>query len=172
VRADLGDDVAIVLDGGAADVGIESTIVDLSRGRPVLLRPGHIGADRLEQALGERVAAADRDAPRVPGALPSHYAPLTPLALVATADLAGRVAAERAAGRRVAVWSVAPVAAAANDGGVRWYRRADSVVRVEQEMYGALREMDSSAFDLIVVEAPPASAQWAAITDRLVRAAA
>ena len=171
VRADLGDDVAIVLDGGAAEVGIESTIVDLSRGRPVLLRPGHIGPDLLGRALGELVAAADIEAPRVPGTLPSHYAPVTPLALVAWVDLPARIAAERAAGKRVAVWSIAPIASAAQDDGVRWYRRPASVGAMEQTLYGALREIDSSGVDLIAVEAPPMSAQWAAIMDRLVRAA-
>lgn len=172
VRADLGDDVAIVLEGGRAAVGIESTIVDLSRGRPVLLRPGHIAADLLARALGQPVAAADRDAPRVPGALPSHYAPVTPLALVAAAELPARIAAERSAGRRIALWSVAPVASAAHDDGVRWYPRPDSVDGMERDLYDGLRQMDASASDLIIVERPPASAQWAAILDRLARAAA
>jgi L-threonylcarbamoyladenylate synthase len=172
VRDDLGDEVAIVLEGGPAEVGIESTIVDLSRGRPVLLRPGHIGVDQLARALGEPVAAADREAPRVPGSLPSHYAPVTPLALVAVEDLPARIAGERAAGRRVGVWSVAPVAAAAHDDGVCWYRRANSVEAMERTLYERLREMDSSACDLIIVEIPPKTAAWAAIRDRLGRAAA
>ncbi len=175
VRSDLGDDVAIVLEGGAADVGIESTIVDLSRGRPVLLRPGHIGVDRLAEVLREPISAADADAPRVPGALPSHYAPVTPLVLVETQDLKKRIAAELAAGKRIAVWCFA---ASGFDGQIarseaeQWYRLPDSIEAAERVLYADLREIDAAGFDLIVVEAPPISAQWAAITDRLTRAAA
>ncbi len=189
VRADLGDDVAVVLDGGDAAVGIESTIVDLSRGQPALLRPGHIGADAVSHVLGVPVAPPGDDAPRVPGALPSHYAPVTPLELVATANLAPRLAQARASGRRVAVWSVVPLAAgrsaahgsaavesaadepAAADA-VRWHPRPDSVAGMEQTLYRTLRALDSWGVDLILVEAPPATAPWAAIMDRLRRAAA
>ena len=171
VRADLGDDVAMVLDGGDADVGIESTIVDLSRGRAVLLRPGHIDAGQLSRALGAPVAAADAGAPRVPGALPSHYAPRTPVVLATAQDLPARVAAERAQGRRLAVWSVAQPAMP-GDESLRWFRRPASVAGMEHALYAALREMDAAACDLIIVEAPPSTPPWAAITDRLVRAAA
>ena len=82
VRADLGSDVELVLEGGASEVGIESTIVDLSRGHPVLLRPGRISRDALEAALGEAVLLGDQYAPRHPGGLERHYAPRTPLRLV------------------------------------------------------------------------------------------
>lgn len=166
VRADLGDDVAVVVDGGDAAVGIESTIVDLSRDRPVLLRPGHVGPETIARVLGVPVAEADREAPRVPGALPSHYAPVTPLELVAAGELAARSAQARARGQRVAAWSVEPVADA------HWQRRPDDPEAMAQALYRTLRELDAAGVDLILVEAPPASVEWDAVRDRLTRAAA
>lgn len=88
VRSGLGEAVPLVLDGGPSAVGVESTIVDLSRGQPVLLRPGGISLQALSDCLGVPVRAADTqataeaDAPRVPGALPSHYAPSVPVRLL------------------------------------------------------------------------------------------
>ena len=82
VANDLGDDVGLVLDGGPCDVGLESTIVDLSRGRPVLLRPGGIDETRLAEVLGAAPAGRDAQAPRASGTLAAHYAPRTPLELV------------------------------------------------------------------------------------------
>ena len=104
VRQELGERVALILDGGACAVGLESTIVDLSRGVPVILRPGAIGADDIARVLGRRPrlrgefeaeagGAAEQGAtPRVSGALAAHYAPRTPLELVAT----GRTTLEEA----------------------------------------------------------------------------
>ena len=94
VRSGLGSAVPLVLDGGPSEVGVESTIVDLSRGAPVLLRPGGISLQALADCLGQPVRAADSqatreaDAPRVPGALPSHYAPSVPLRLLSAGALA------------------------------------------------------------------------------------
>ena len=97
VRQELGDRVPLILDGGPCQVGLESTILDLSRGVPVILRPGAIGADDIARVIGRRPrlrdedAKASTDAPRVSGALAAHYAPRTPLELVHGASLASRV---------------------------------------------------------------------------------
>ncbi|HEY5290991.1 MAG TPA: L-threonylcarbamoyladenylate synthase, partial [Burkholderiales bacterium] len=91
VRAELGAAVEWVLDGGECGVGIESTIVDLSRGRAVLLRPGQITPAQIAAVLGDEVAQPDAAAPRVPGAQGSHYAPRTPLHLVAAAELPAKL---------------------------------------------------------------------------------
>lgn len=82
VADELGDAVALILDGGDCRVGIESTIVDLSRGAPVILRPGAISAEQLSLVLGEPIGSKDsvaKDVPRVSGSLASHYAPQTPM---------------------------------------------------------------------------------------------
>jgi L-threonylcarbamoyladenylate synthase len=92
VREDLGKDVELVLDGGPSEVGIESTIVDLSGGEPVLLRPGRISAAELEAALGSPVLAKQIDSPRHSGGLERHYAPKTPARLVPTHELDQEIA--------------------------------------------------------------------------------
>ena len=86
VRDEFGDAVP-VLDGGACDVGLESTIVDLSRGEPVLLRPGAVTRDQIEEALGMTVHDRDASAPRASGTLAAHYAPRTALVLVTPGEL-------------------------------------------------------------------------------------
>jgi len=86
-----------VLDGGACAVGIESAIVDCSRGRPVLLRPGALTRQEIERAAGEPLRGRDAAAPRASGTLEAHYAPRAALRLAATAALPGLLAALAAA---------------------------------------------------------------------------
>ena len=81
-----------MLDGGPCGVGIESTIVDFSRGRPVMLRPGGMTVGEIESVLGETLGLPDEEAPRVSGSLPAHYAPKTPARLVATGELDAQIA--------------------------------------------------------------------------------
>jgi len=169
VRTDLGNDVAVVLEGGDADIGVESTIVDLSRGRAVLLRPGHIGADAIAAALGEPVAAPDVDAPRVSGSLASHYAPATPLQLVHRSQLDGALGHALAAGRRVALWSPEPPRPQGPD--VRWHVQPGTADAMEHVLYRTLRELDAESADLILIQSPPTDPAWAAVNDRLKRAA-
>ena len=173
VHAELGTAVDLVLDGGPCAVGIESTIVDLSRGRPVLLRPGAITAAQLAGVLGENVAAAAAvaDQPRVPGALAAHYAPLTPLQLVAPAALAdlARAALERGLSIAVLARRRAPLRLAP---GVHWLAAPANARAYARDLYAALRSLDAAGTGLILVEAPPPDPDWAAVADRLQRAAA
>ena len=106
VRADLGDAVRIVLDGGPSEVGLESTIVACLDGRVTILRPGQIDADAIAAVTGPLTDASPA-APRVPGSVVSHYAPRTPVHVVAPDQLDAALASHVAAGRRVAV--MAPV---------------------------------------------------------------
>ena len=82
VLDDLGVDAPLVLDGGDCSVGLESTIVDLSRAAPALLRPGGLSRQAIEEVLGERLAEPDGAAPQVSGSLAAHYAPRTRLQLL------------------------------------------------------------------------------------------
>jgi L-threonylcarbamoyladenylate synthase len=169
VRAEFGAAVDCVLDGGETKIGIESTIIDLSGRSAALLRPGWITAAEIETALGSPLAVPAADAPRAPGTLAAHYAPRTPLTL-AEDDLVLELAASLARqGKRVAVlarserrpltqgleWTVAPADAAG-------YAHA---------LYAGLRRLDAAGCDAIIVERPPQSPEWAAINDRLARAA-
>jgi len=165
VREDLAADADLVLEGGASDIGIESTIVDLSGGQAVLLRPGHIGPAELEAALGAKLAAKAADAPRHSGGLERHYAPRTPAQLVAPHELDAEIGKWH---NRVAV-----LAFSRPDERVDyWLRMPKDPAAYAQKLYAALRELDSAGCERILVEAPPEDDSWAAVRDRLRRAAA
>ncbi len=165
VADDLGADAPMILDGGPSEVGVESTIVDLSRGRPVLLRPGRIAREALEDALGEPVPDRDALAPRASGTLASHYSPDTPVELVEPRAMDARLAA--LAGARIALWSGrAPAQPVAH-----WTEAPPDATAYEAALYATLRRMDRLGLDRIVVETPPAAPAWDAVHDRLARAA-
>jgi L-threonylcarbamoyladenylate synthase len=171
VRDEFGNDrnglLNCILEGGQSEVGIESTIVDLSRGHAVLLRPGHISAERIAQVLGSMPALPDAEAPRASGTLESHYAPRTPVALVDGGELSEVLRKLRARNHRVALMhqhaSDMPLAA-------RIAMPADAAAYAH-DLYAALRTLDEAQADLIVVQAPPADADWQGVNDRLRRAA-
>lgn len=165
VRDDLGSDVDLILDGGPCQIGIESTIVDVSRGRPVLLRPGRIGEADIADTLGVRLEPRDPAAPRAPGMLRAHYAPRQPLRLVPSHQWDLRVRGE---GNGCGVMSFRARPAGATS--VIWIEASTEAARYAHDLYAHLRRLDSSGCDRILVEEPPASAEWAAIRDRLDRA--
>ena len=170
VKDEFGDEVDCVLDGGAADVGIESTIVDLSGARPALLRPGWITARQLEEVLGVPCMAPGASAPRAPGTLPKHYAPHTPLMMMA-ADLVLELAASLARqGKRIAV--LARAAHRPLLPGIEWVAGPHDAAGYAHDLYTNLRRLDEAGCDMILVEAPPQDPAWLAINDRLTRAAA
>lgn len=177
VRQELGSAVSLILDGGRCQVGIESTIVDLTGGeqQPLrVLRPGRITAQQIELVSGVPIqTAAGSPAtalPRVPGSLAAHYAPVTPLLLVAREELPPLLGKLHAEHRRYALLTLDPPPAApctphalltlpANP---RTYARS---------LYASLRQLDQAAAEVIVVEAVPSGADWTAVADRLQRAA-
>ncbi len=176
VRASLGGQVDLVLDGGPCRYGLESTIVSLLDERPRVLRPGALPLAALRQVLGEEgVEYGDPSAPspRVPGTLPGHYAPVTPLEVHALENLIPRAEALLAQGLRVAVLR-----------GNRSLRGKPTLPPLPQFLlptrpeeyarclYGRLRELDRFAFDRLLVEAPPDEDVWWAVNDRLTRASA
>jgi L-threonylcarbamoyladenylate synthase len=166
VRAEFGDAVGCVLDGGECEVGLESTIVAFTGGGPRLLRPGGITRERIESVVG---AVADRaaDAPRVPGSVMSHYAPATPLEIVDGRRLADRA---RACGAE-AVAVLSPGGPPPGFAG-RWRRMPADAAGYGHDLYAALRELDSAGAARILVERVPAGQEWEAVADRLARAAA
>jgi len=163
VLADLGTDVDLVLEGGATQVGIESTILDLSGDAPVLLRPGHISRQQLQEALGTEVGEKSAASPRHSGGLERHYAPRTPARLVPTHELDREI--ERL-GDKVAV-----LAFSRPDERVDyWLRMPRDAQAYARKLYAALRELDSTGCEAILIEAPPEGADWTAVLDRLRRA--
>lgn len=170
VADDLDGDVDLILDGGACEVGVESTIVDLSRGTPVLLRPGGVPVDAIERVLGAAPRARDAQAPRASGTLAAHYAPRTPVELVDAQALTARCAELAASGLRVGVWSgqcpAAEVACA------HWEPALPAVSDFSRELYDTLRRLDRLDLSWILVERVPSGSEWDAVRDRLERAAA
>jgi len=173
VRADLGEKpdglVDLILDGGPCPVGIESTIVDLTGEVPRLLRPGSITREAIGQVLGFEVGVAGRDdvgAPRAPGRLMRHYAPAKPLELVDPDRLAERV--RQLGPRRVAVLAPAP----ALPGVGLWLSAPAAPEAYAYHLYEFLRRMDASGAERLLVQRPAGGLQWAALHDRLERAAA
>jgi L-threonylcarbamoyladenylate synthase len=170
-----------VLEGGASEVGIESTIVDLSRLEqgvgPVLLRPGHITAAQLAEVLEQEVMAPDAQAPRVSGALKSHYAPRTPLRLLSLSEIQSVLAATQTnkplVGQRIAIVAHTLPRIPASLG--EQYERIDlpdDPAAYGRVLYATLRALDQQGYSQLLWQQPSAGLQWAGIRDRLGRAAA
>jgi len=167
VVADLGDDVDYVLDGGKCDVGVESTIVDLSRGQPVLLRPGGMPREAIEAIVGP-LAAADAAAPAAPGTLASHYAPRAEVIAVEPDEVP---AAVRAASGKIAVLAPRSAFGPWGELAVLAYPLPDDLAGMARELYAALRDLDTAGVDVVIAALPPAVGLGEAVGDRLRRAA-
>jgi L-threonylcarbamoyladenylate synthase len=189
VREEFGEAVKrdiFVLDGGACEVGIESTIVDLSRGRPIILRPGAITPEAIAEVLGEspevkaKHISGEDDAPRVSGALAAHYAPRTPLKLLTKESLARTMEEHLQRGERIAVLAFAAkprVKPSPVGVGIRnarplvWIQAPNQADDFARDLYANLRTLDAAGTKVILLEAPPDAPAWDAINDRLARAA-
>jgi L-threonylcarbamoyladenylate synthase len=173
VASEFEADDVLVLDGGACEVGIESSIVDCSRGHPVLLRPGRLTAEQIEAAAGEPLRERDTDAPRASGTLAAHYAPRAKVRLMSAAQLRGAL---EVAGDTLAKQSPPTVAVYSRSvrpgRGVVYRAMPERAAAAAHELFAVLRELDASGVQLIWVEEPPATAEWDGVRDRLSRAAA
>src|SRR3569623_2024846 len=158
VEADLGDDVDYILDGGPCAVGVESTIVDFSRGHPALLRPGGMPRAAIEAIVGP-LAVADAEAPAAPGTLASRYAPRAEVIAVAPG---GVPAAVLAPARAFLDWGDLPALA---------YPLPDELDGMARHLYAALRDLDARGVDVVIAALPPAVGLGEAGGDRLRRAA-
>lgn len=178
VKSEFPDEIAAgmpVLEGGASEIGIESTILDLSRldhgGGPMLLRPGHIRAAQIEAVLGRPVFAPDAAAPRAPGSLKAHYAPLTALELASEARLHAVLRGHGLPPGKVVVVARTPPPPAI-DARFQWRQAPADPARYAQALYALLRDLDGQGYARIIVQAPPADDEWQAVNDRIGRAAA
>lgn len=172
---DLSEAALMVLEGGPSQVGIESTIVDVSRldqgVGPVLLRPGHVSAAQIGAVLGFEPARPDAGAPQVSGSLKAHYAPRTALSLLPLSDLLRMTEAADKAERLAAVVFHAPRQDGA-PGSTDWLVCASDPDAYARELYALLRRLDEQGYSRILFEQPPRNADWQAVNDRLGRAAA
>ena len=166
---ELGADL-LVLDGGAAQLGIESAIVDCSGDHPVLLRPGVLTRERIEAAAGAPLQEPGETSPRAPGTLASHYAPRAAVRLMTTPMLRTALAMLGAEPLKLAVYSRSVPSGVAT--GVRHRRMPARPEQAAHELFSVLRELDREGVHLIWVEEPPPGPEWEGVRDRLVRAAA
>lgn len=196
VRAEfskMGDDELLVLEGGASQVGIESTILDLSRLQqgvgPVILRPGHITAADIGRVLGTMPvdfspaeddsasvlegAASSSQAPRVSGSLKAHYAPRTPLWVMPRETLLKYLddGLETQARHAFVVFEGLPDTSSCRDE-VDWIVVKEDAFTYARDLYALLRRLDQGGYDRLIFEQPPRVVLWQAVNDRLGRAAA
>jgi len=172
VQAELGT-ALLVLDGGPCPVGIESTLVDCTRGAPVVLRPGQITREQLQEACGRSVgqpAEPDAAAPRASGTLESHYAPQARVRLMQADELAQRMQALGTLANNLALWSREPPPQLG--AGVLWRAQPPRAQDAARELFATLRELDLHGVQQIWVELPPETPDWEGVRDRLKRAAA
>jgi L-threonylcarbamoyladenylate synthase len=162
----------LVLDGGACEVGIESTIVDCSRAAPVVLRPGMLLLSALSEAAGEVVAMPNNaltsshdQAPAAPGSLASHYAPHARLRLLSAEAIRQKMPNAIV---KVAVWARFSVP---NSAAFKQVLMPSNPAQCAHDLFARLRELDASGAQEIWVEAPPVGPAWDGVRDRLQRAA-
>ena len=149
VRADLGDNVDFVLDGGPCPIGVESTIVDCTVEPPQVLRPGGIPSEHIAALLNSTLDPADGPS-RAPGMLESHYAPRCRLVLVTSPDDARRLAQGRSSAEIL---------------------EDDDLARYARSLYSRLRDADDRGVETVIAVMPPAVGLGHAIRDRLTKAA-
>lgn len=184
VAGEFGEDLLIV-DGGACDVGIESTIVDCTRGAPVLLRPGVLTPEQLRVACGMTVITPhtpDADAPRASGTLESHYAPTAQVQLMTAADLQQAIYTHAKANSQppnagaspsVAIWSRSAVHVPVTSAALFKVEAMPTTAQgCAHQLFAQLRAFDAQGVSQIWVELPPLVSEWDGVRDRLTRAAA
>lgn len=185
VRQELGSSVDLVLDGGACEVGIESTVLDLSGPRLRILRPGDITAEQIAAVVNEPVELLSghvvhaSDSAASPGQQAVHYAPRTPAYRFESNQLQEVLRWQMHQTGRVAVIRVAPVAAAnpvqdsvdASEQATGQNILPADPARYAHYLYATLRRLDEANLESMAIELPPDQPEWLAVRDRLFRAA-
>lgn len=167
----LVQEIDMVLDGGPCQVGLESTIIDLSGPHPAILRPGMLLAEDIEAVLGQPLGENKHET-RAPGDLPSHYAPRTPVRLVSGDTFSSTLKHWMTTGKRLCVLALSRAPESPEDTNIHWISAPADPDAYAYALYANLKKLDSFGGDLILVELPPQGSGWTAIHDRLKRAAA
>jgi len=182
------DGDVLVLEGGATDHGVESSVIDLTSATPRLLRPGALAVADIESVLGMAVErpgwrqgretappGAATTTTRAPGTLAQHYAPATPLRLASAAHLTARPRGSAVIARFADPAETSPEGSREEAGPgatAPWIRLPADPAGFAHGLYAAIRHLDAAGADLILVEEPPTGDEWLAVRDRLMRAAA
>ncbi len=170
VRNDLEGKIDLILDSGRTQVGIESTVLDLTSAPPRVLRPGSVTREQLSEALGEPVLMLEREhhEPRTfssPGQMAIHYAPRTPTFRI---EPDGFPVFDNAA--RWGLISIGPSPTLPQDQRPVWHIRLAAPMEAEARLYAALHALDARRLEFLVISPPPAEPAWIAVRDRLWRA--
>ena len=174
VQSEFGPEL-LILDGGECEVGIESTIVDCTRGVPVLLRPGQISRTQIEQACDLKLVnpeTLNSEAPRASGTLESHYAPTAKVRLMSTSDWQKALAALGPHTQNLALWSVQKPSHELMGAGLYWRGMPADATQAAHDLFSVLRDFDARGVRTIWIETPPQTLDWEGVRDRLNRAAA
>lgn len=173
VHEKLGDKVGMILDGGPCRIGVESTIVSFAQGEPLLLRPGGLAVEVIEDILNQRILLAQPGISKVrsPGMMDSHYAPETPIEVHSGRELIRRAHQLAKLGFKVVVLNISKIEV--NDFNSNEFTCFQMPIVAEEyarDLYATLHHFDCADFDRILAEAPPATQEWDAINDRIRRA--
>jgi len=183
VHEEFGESL-FILDGGPCEVGIESTIVDCTRGQPIVLRPGVLTIQELSLSAGQQVLSEkefsrllsplkikEARAPSASGTLESHYAPKALVRLLSREDLLLNFSPAVAVSSRLGIWSQEKVTSKSERISLFWRQMPNDPHACAKALFAQLREFDSIGVEEIWVEKPQNSPEWAGINDRLQRAA-
>ena len=173
-------DALLVVDGGACNVGIESAIVDCTRGQPVLLRPGVLTLEQLSAACAEKVLLEGEmltkvlSPPKASGTLAAHYAPAAKLFLMDNHEIEQKLA-QSSDGFSIAIWSKEPVTTQSQERldkktAIHWQQLPSDPAQCAQMLFAQLRAFDALGAEQIWVELPPSESAWEGVHDRLRRA--
>lgn len=168
VAQQLGEKISYILDGGACQIGLESTIIDVTGKRPKILRKGGVALEAIEAIIGKvEIAGHSSSHPAAPGMLKSHYAPKTRLSLEPLEEILARHVPDKVGGL--------------------WLREANEALKIKNQrvlsasgdlneaarnLFAAMRELDALGLDMIVAELVPDTGLGRAINDKLKRATA
>lgn len=165
VLHDLCGEIDAVVDGGECDVGIESTIIDLTTPQPLLLRPGGVNIITLEEILGTKVAIPDFNNTKVSGNLANHYQPITKLTPIPKEGIIDHAERSDANDKTIFLLFEDQHRIKLNN-----YLMPLDVVKYSQLFYAVLRTLDKGGFKEICIALPPNKPEWLAIHDRILKA--
>jgi L-threonylcarbamoyladenylate synthase len=173
VMQGLNGRIPAILEGGPCEYGLESTILDLVSAEPSILRAGPVTQQQLTAAMGQSVDTPNNHVEVVPGNVNAHYQPNTPLRIVSSEQLLMDIAALRQHNCHFVIWSDEVMEHCIKTGVpiYQWSNLANDAVTFGHKLYVTLYQVDQSHPTQIVVEQPPKSTSWAAVNDRLARAA-
>jgi L-threonylcarbamoyladenylate synthase len=173
VHDKLGSKVGMLLDGGPCRIGVESTIVSLTHGEAVLLRPGGLSIEVIENTLNKKILLTQAAAPKVraSGMLDSHYAPTTPIEVHPADELWRRAHQLAKLGYKVAVLKLSDENKCISSSGITCFQMPLLAAEYGHDLYATLHRIDHANFDRLLAETPPATQEWVAINDRMRRAA-